>query len=146
MVSNGSGGVGTGYGTYDSTGQATSSGVVYSTHTGSISLVKATNLGSLDGGAAIFKLPSVSGFQFVVAGTGSMCYSVDVLTDNGTTWTNKYGVTATGTCGTGNAVHAKGDWTDDVSSSVGTISSSVWVRILNKASGSLQVHGVKITP
>ncbi|MFA9441765.1 hypothetical protein ACDA63_19210 [Uliginosibacterium sp. sgz301328] len=146
MVSNGSGGVGTGYGTYDSTGQATNSGISSSTHTGSIALIKATNLGAMDGGAAIFKLPSVSGFQFDVAGVGSMCYSVDVSTDNGSTWTNKYGVTATGTCGGTNAVHAKGDWIDDVSSNVGTISSPVWVRILNKASGSLHVHGVKITP
>ncbi|MDB5814309.1 MAG: hypothetical protein JWN23_1426 [Rhodocyclales bacterium] len=142
------------FGTYNATLQA----AVANTGKGAIRLDKSSGSStvpsSTNGGWVVFKLPSVSGFQVDVAATGNICYSIETSPD-GTTWTNQYGIGGTGVgggtpanqtdkCSTSSRMGTAGEATGDAGTNISS-TSPIFVRIMNKGSGSLTVYGVKIT-
>lgn len=115
---------------YDST-------LLGSTYTGEITIPKASAAGGSDGGTLVFHLPSLSALSIFTYTTGSLYYAVDVSTDSGVTWTNKYSSGST-------AVRSKGESTEDIGAKVGTTTSPIWVRIDNLGTGGININGILV--
>lgn len=110
-------------------GSAESSGAI----TGCLDLGKSATKSSYTGGSAVFQLPSCGEFQFKSSRTGDNLIQIQTATSADGPFSNVYTYTS-----------SKGIANVDISQYVRS-ENPIWVKIINGSTGSLNIHGVKIS-
>lgn len=102
-------------------------------HTGCLDLGRSGTKGVFTGGSAVFQLPSCGEFRLITSRTGDNLFRVQTATSAAGPFTDVF--TFSSSSGIANV---------DISQHVQS-ENPIWVRIVNGATGSLNIHAVKIS-